>query len=76
MKFFSSNRHILRQLECNFFSNRDPSISVTFFKPKEFEGNQLWAGEDEEEAVAAEIACVQEVKPQMKLGLVHKGADS
>ena len=47
-----------------------------FFKPKEFKGNQLWAGEDEEEAVAAEIACVQEVKPQMKLGLVHKGADS
>ena len=47
-----------------------------FFKPKEFEGNQLWAGEDEEEAVAAEIACVQEVKPQMKLGLAHKGADS
>ena len=45
-----------------------------FFKPKEFEGNQLWARE--EEAAAAEIVCVQEVKPQMKLGLVHKGVDS
>ena len=66
-----------RQLECNFFfQERYFYVSVTFFKPKEFEGNQLWTGEDEEEAVAAEIACVQEVKPQMKLGLVHKGADS
>ena len=50
-------------------------LYVTFFKPKEFKENQLWAGE-EEAAAAAEIACVQEVKPQMKLGLVHKGADS
>ena len=55
-----------------FFSDTDSTLRTS--NPRN--SRETNYGPEKKLPASAEIARVQEVKPQMKLGLVHKGVDS